>query len=95
MKSCWPQLWLAVHRRRRMLVALVIGMVVFEALIVVVANTVPPGQLFSGNPFHYYTSGDALAQSYVLWPQLGVLVGVGVLGILAAYILLMRRNLAP
>ncbi|MFB0631550.1 ABC transporter permease subunit [Streptomyces sp. AB3(2024)] len=30
-----------------MLVALIVGMVVFEALIVVVANTISPGQLFS------------------------------------------------
>ncbi|MFF1357841.1 PEP-utilizing enzyme [Streptomyces sp. NPDC058297] len=45
-------------------------------------------------PFHDCTPGDALAQGYVLWPQLGVLVGVGVLGILAAYILLVSRDLA-
>ncbi|MCY0944544.1 ABC transporter permease subunit [Streptomyces antarcticus] len=273
MNSRWPLLWLALHRRRRMLVALVIGMAVFEALIVVVANTIPPGQLFSGrgkgtpsafrafsgssgdvsiasypgllgaglvhpfwiamqltaigalaaaavaadvesgtiellivrpvsrnrllaertvalglaalalnaaatltvatgvalspdihrdvplsgvfaagvmgcgfalclmgpalavsawgrrraqvigatiaigavgfavnfialawskaaplrfiSPFHYYTPGDALAQGHVLWPQLGVLVGVGVLGLVAAHALLMRRDLSP
>lgn len=273
MKSRWPLLWLALHRRRRMLSALVIGMVVFEALIVVVAHTIPEGQLFSGNgkgppsalrafsgssgdvslasypgllgaglvhpfwiamqltaigslaaaavaadvesgtielimvrpvsrhrllaertvavalaalalntaatltvaaacgavarhpprglargvfaagvmgcgfalcimgpalavsawgrrraqvigativfgavgfavnfialawskaaplryisPFHYYTPGDALAQGHVLWPQWGVLVGVGVLGLVAAHTLLMRRDLAP
>ncbi|MET3982989.1 ABC transporter permease subunit [Streptomyces sp. PvR034] len=273
MKARWPLLWLALHRRRRMVVALVVGMAVFEALIVVVANTIPPGQLFSGNgkgppsayrafsgssgdvslasypgllgaglvhpfwiamqltaigslaaaavaadvesgtiellmvrpvsrlrllaertvalglaalalnaaatltvaagvvlspdihqqvslggvfaagvmgcgfalcmtgpalavsawgrrraqvvgatiaigavgfalnfialawskaaplrfisPFHYYTPGDALAQGHVLWPQLGVLAGVGVLGLFAAHTLLMRRDLAP
>ncbi|WP_406346751.1 hypothetical protein [Streptomyces sp. NBC_00648] len=47
------------------------------------------------SPFHYYTPGDALAQGGVLWPELGVLVGVGVLGLVAAYALLVRRDLAP
>ncbi|MFJ5547457.1 ABC transporter permease subunit [Streptomyces sp. NPDC093225] len=44
----WPLMWLALHRRRRMLAVLVVGMVLFETLIVVVANTFAPGQLFSG-----------------------------------------------
>ncbi|MFJ8013687.1 ABC transporter permease subunit [Streptomyces sp. NPDC096339] len=47
MSARWPLLWLALHRRRRMLIALVVGMVVFETLIVVVANTIAPGQLFA------------------------------------------------
>ncbi|MFF2502953.1 hypothetical protein ACFVTY_06160 [Streptomyces sp. NPDC058067] len=47
MKARLPLLWLALHRRRRMLAALLIGMVAFETLIVVVANTIPPGQIFS------------------------------------------------
>ncbi len=49
MRGRWPLVWLALHRRRRMLIALCLGMAVFEALIVVVANTIPPGQLFSGS----------------------------------------------
>ncbi|WP_406346750.1 ABC transporter permease subunit [Streptomyces sp. NBC_00648] len=72
MKSRWPLLWLALHRRRRMLIALVIGMAVFEALIVVVANTIEPGQLFSANgkgpPSAYRafsgSSGDVSLASY-------------------------------
>ncbi|AUY52683.1 ABC transporter permease subunit [Streptomyces sp. CB01881] len=43
-----PLVWLALHRRRRMLLALVLGMVVFEALIVVITSTVPPADLFGG-----------------------------------------------
>ncbi|MDH6108666.1 ABC-2 type transport system permease protein [Kitasatospora sp. MAP12-15] len=48
MRERYPLLWLALRRRRRMLVALTVGMVVFEALIVVIARTVPPAQLFPG-----------------------------------------------
>ncbi|MGW4163424.1 ABC transporter permease subunit [Streptomyces sp. NPDC004788] len=47
MNTRWPLLWLALHRRRRMLTALVAGMVAFETVIVVVTDTVPTGQLFS------------------------------------------------
>ncbi|MER7468617.1 hypothetical protein [Streptomyces sp. NPDC097981] len=47
------------------------------------------------SPFHYYTPGDALALGGVLWPRLGVLAGVGVLGIVLAHVLLGRRDLAP
>ncbi|WP_079403944.1 ABC transporter permease subunit [Streptomyces sp. 3211] len=72
MKTRWPLLWLALHRRRRMLMALVVGMVVFEALIVVVANTIAPGQLFSaggtGPPSAYRafsgSGGDVSIASY-------------------------------
>lgn len=49
MRSRFPLLWLALHRRRRMLAALTGALVVFEALIVVVARTVSPGQLFSSS----------------------------------------------
>ncbi|MFC5905871.1 ABC transporter permease subunit [Streptacidiphilus monticola] len=48
MRRHFPLLWLALHRRRRMLAMLAAGMVLFEALIVVVARTVPPAQLFTG-----------------------------------------------
>jgi ABC-2 type transport system permease protein len=41
-------LWLALHRRRRMLVALLAGMVLFEVVIVAVALAVPPEQIFAG-----------------------------------------------
>ncbi|MFE1554036.1 hypothetical protein ACFW6V_03490 [Streptomyces sp. NPDC058734] len=55
-----------------MLTALLVGMVVFEALIVVVANAIPPGQLFSaggkGPPSAYRafsgSSGDVSIASY-------------------------------
>ncbi|MCX5394931.1 ABC transporter permease subunit [Streptomyces sp. NBC_00094] len=72
MNARLPLLWLALHRRRRMLVAVLIGMVVFETLIVVVTNTIPPGQLFSGGrkgpPAAYRafsgSSGDVSIASY-------------------------------
>lgn len=66
-----PLLWLALHRRRRMLIAVLVGMVVFEAVIVVVTNTIPPEQLFSGGrspPSAYRafsgSSGDVSIASY-------------------------------
>lgn len=72
MRSRFPLLWLALHRRRRMLTALVIGMVVFETLIVVIANTIPPTQLFGGGgrtppgAFRAFSgsSGDVSIASY-------------------------------
>ncbi|MGW2402313.1 ABC transporter permease subunit [Kitasatospora sp. NPDC001664] len=48
MRTRLPLLWLALHRRRRMLVALALGMVLFEALIVVITGTLSPMQLFAG-----------------------------------------------
>ncbi|MFJ8044167.1 ABC transporter permease subunit [Kitasatospora sp. NPDC096147] len=44
----FPLFRLSLLRRRRMLLALLVGMVVFEALIVVVAGTLSPAQLFAG-----------------------------------------------
>src|SRR5215211_4386817 len=41
--------WLALYRRRRMLLALAIGMVAFESLIIVIARTIPPEQMFAGS----------------------------------------------
>ncbi|KOU43389.1 hypothetical protein ADK53_06160 [Streptomyces sp. WM6373] len=75
MKGQWPLLWLALYRRRRMLAALIIGMVVFEALIVVVANTISPGQLFSaggkGPPSAYRAfSGSSGGVSIASYPGL-------------------------
>jgi ABC-2 type transport system permease protein len=47
MSSRLPLLWLALHRRRRMLIALMLGMVVFESLVIVIARASPPQQLFA------------------------------------------------
>ncbi|GAA1956436.1 ABC transporter permease subunit [Kitasatospora viridis] len=47
------------------------------------------------SPFHYYAPGDALARGSVDWASLGILAGVGVIGIAAAFALLRRRDLAP
>jgi hypothetical protein len=41
--------WLAQYRRRRMLLALTIGMVAFEALIIVITRTIPPEEMFAGS----------------------------------------------
>ncbi|WP_457032701.1 ABC transporter permease subunit [Kitasatospora sp. P5_F3] len=48
MRARLPLLWLALHRRRRMLAALVLGIVLFETLIVVITGTISPMQLFAG-----------------------------------------------
>ncbi|MBD0673257.1 ABC transporter permease subunit [Streptomyces sp. CBMA156] len=67
-----PLVWLALHRRRRMLLSLLLGMVVFETLIVVIAGTIPPGDLFGAerrNPpgaFRAFSgsNGDVSIASY-------------------------------
>ncbi|MGA5820975.1 ABC transporter permease subunit [Kitasatospora sp. NPDC094028] len=66
-----PLVWLALHRRRRMLLTLLLGMVVFETLIVVIAGTVPTGELFGArrNPpgaFRAFSgsNGDVTIASY-------------------------------
>jgi ABC-2 type transport system permease protein len=41
--------WLALYRRRRMLLALVLGMVAFETLIIVITRTIPPEEMFAGS----------------------------------------------
>jgi hypothetical protein len=41
--------WLALYRRRRMLVALALGMVAFETLIIVITRTIPPEEMFAGS----------------------------------------------
>ncbi len=48
MRTRFPLLWLALHRRRRMLVMLAAGMVVFETVMVLVVRAVPPARLFAG-----------------------------------------------
>ena len=40
---------LALYRRRRMLLALAVGMVAFEALIIVIVRTIPPADMFAGS----------------------------------------------
>ena len=42
-----PLAWLALYRRRRMLLALAAGLLVFEVLIAVVVRAVPPEEMFS------------------------------------------------
>ncbi|MCB5163872.1 ABC transporter permease subunit [Streptomyces bambusae] len=72
MRQRWPLLWLALYRRRRMLIALTVGMIAFEALIVVVAHTLSPDELFSaggkGPPSAYRafsgSSGEVSIASY-------------------------------
>jgi ABC-2 type transport system permease protein len=46
MSARLPLLWLILYRRRRMLIALVLGIVIFEALVIVIARASPPQQLF-------------------------------------------------
>ncbi|WP_157880207.1 ABC transporter permease subunit [Streptomyces katrae] len=75
MRSRWPLLWLALYRRRRMLVALLLGMVAFEALIVVVAGALAPQELFSaggkGPPGAYQAfSGSSGSVSIASYPGL-------------------------
>lgn len=48
MRHRFPLLWLALYRRQHMLAALAGALVVFETLMVVVARTISPNQLFSG-----------------------------------------------
>jgi ABC-2 type transport system permease protein len=47
MSSRYPLLWLALHRRRRLLIVLTVALAVFEALIVLVARASPPSKLFA------------------------------------------------
>ncbi|MDJ0344749.1 ABC transporter permease subunit [Streptomyces sp. H10-C2] len=67
----FPLFWLSLRRRRRMLAFLAVGIAVFETLIVVIARTVPPTQLFAGgaNPpgaFKAFSgsTGDVTIASY-------------------------------
>lgn len=48
-RARWTLHWLALYRRRRMLLALTIGMVAFETLIIVIARTIPPEDMFAGS----------------------------------------------
>ncbi|MCX5381438.1 hypothetical protein [Streptomyces sp. NBC_00091] len=85
----------AAGRRRAQVVGatIAIGAVGFALNFIAMAWS-PTASLRFISPFHYYAPGDALAEGGVLWPQLGILVGTGVLGILLA-LLLQRRDLAP
>lgn len=86
----------AAGRRRAQVVGatIAIGAVGFAVNFIALAWS-PAASLRFLSPFHYYAPGDALAEGGVLWPQLGILAGVGVLGILLAHVLLRRRDLAP
>ncbi|MER7757513.1 ABC transporter permease subunit [Kitasatospora sp. NPDC097643] len=85
----------ALSRRRAHVVgaAVVFGAVGFALNFVALAWS-PAAPLRYLSPFHYYTPGDALAHGGVPWAALGVLLGVGALGLLAAFRLLERRDLA-
>jgi ABC-2 type transport system permease protein len=71
--------WLALYRRRRMLLALVLGMVAFETLIIVIIRTIPPEDMFGGSirqppsAFRAF-SGSSGAVSLASYPGL---VGAG------------------
>ncbi|MCW7991219.1 hypothetical protein XF35_39940, partial [Streptomyces platensis subsp. clarensis] len=83
----------AVGRRALVLGAVVaIGAVGFAVNFVALAWE-PAAPLRYLSPFHYYTPGDALARGAVLWPRVAVLAGAGVAGLLAAQVLLRRRDL--
>lgn len=86
----------AAGRRRAQVLGTVIaiGAVGFAVNFIALAWE-PAAPLRYISPFHYYTPGDALAQGAVLWSNLAVLVGVGAAGLLAAHLLLRRRDLAP
>ncbi|GAA1555178.1 MULTISPECIES: hypothetical protein [Streptomyces] len=75
MRTRWPLLWMALYRRRRMLAALLAGMVAFEALVVVVAGALAPADLFAaggkGPPSAYRAfSGSSGAVSIASHPGL-------------------------
>jgi ABC-2 type transport system permease protein len=71
--------WLALYRRRRMLLALTLGMVAFETLIIVITRTIPPQDMFAGSirqppsAFRAF-SGSSGAVSLASYPGL---VGAG------------------
>ena len=47
MRTRFPLFWLALHRRRHLLIALAAAIALFEALIIVIARASPPNQLFA------------------------------------------------
>jgi ABC-2 type transport system permease protein len=78
-RSRLPLYWLALYRRRRMLVGLILGMVAFEALIIVITRTIPPEEMFAGSirqpPSAFRAlSGSSGAVSLASYPGL---VGAG------------------
>ncbi|WP_442270297.1 hypothetical protein [Streptomyces sp. M-16] len=86
----------AAGRRRAQVVGatIAIGAVGFAVNFIALAWS-PAASLRFLSPFHYYAPGDALAQGAVLWPQPGILVGTGVLGLVCAHLVLQHRDLAP
>ncbi|MGW2375770.1 MULTISPECIES: ABC transporter permease subunit [Kitasatospora] len=85
----------ALSRRRAHVVgaAVVLGAGGFALNFIALAWS-PAGPLRYLSPFHYYAPGDALAHGGVPWTSPTVLLGVGLLGLLAAFRLLERRDLA-
>lgn len=85
----------ALSRRRAHVIgaAVALGAVGFALNFVALAWS-PASSLRYVSPFHYYAPGDVLAHGGVPWASLGVLVGVGAVGLLAAFRLLERRDLA-
>ncbi|MGK5733420.1 ABC transporter permease subunit [Streptomyces sp. URMC 124] len=81
-------------RARVMGVTIALGAVGFAVNFVAMAWS-KAAPLRYASPFHYYTPGDALAHGTVPWGQFGVLAGVGAAGILLAFGLVARRDLAP
>ncbi|MFJ6934419.1 ABC transporter permease subunit [Streptomyces sp. NPDC101132] len=86
----------AAGRRRTQVIGatIVIGAVGFAVNFIALAWA-PAAPMRFLSPFHYYAPGDALAEGGVLWPQFGILVAAGVLGLLSAHVVLHRRDLAP
>ncbi|AUG75786.1 ABC transporter permease [Kitasatospora sp. MMS16-BH015] len=86
----------AVGRRRAQVVGVTIalGAVGFAVNFAALAwSKAAPLRFVS--PFHYYVPGDALAHGAVPWGSFAVLVGVGLAGLVTAFLLLERRDLAP
>ncbi|MEV0189615.1 ABC transporter permease subunit [Kitasatospora purpeofusca] len=85
----------AASRRRAQVVGatVVLGATGFALNFVALAWE-PAAPLRYLSPFHYYTPGDALARAAVPWASLAVLSAVGLSGLVAAFVLLERRDLA-
>lgn len=79
MSRRFPLFWLSLFRRRRLLIALALGLAAFESLIVLITATIPTDQLFSSKP---------LPDSYDSFSGSSGAVGLGsVAGLLGAGLL--------
>lgn len=61
MSRRWPLFWLAFYRRRKLVVALAIGLILFESMIAAITAAVPSDQLF--NTAHVPKSFEAFSGS--------------------------------